>query len=104
MQRYNMYVHALSILVSQARLSHGEERVCGQIPIIISFLTRQEFLAVLIDLVANGARGCLFWHATWRVRRFNGSPAFSEHVPIMFTATSLGTLLLSMQYQSLMGI
>ena len=51
-----------------------------------------------------GARGCLFWHGTWRARCFNGSPAFSEHVPIMFAPTSLGTLLLSMQHESLMGI
>ena len=33
-------------------------------------------LGLLIDLVANGARGCLFWHATWRARRFNGSQLF----------------------------
>ena len=80
------------------------QRESGQIPIIISCLTRQEFLGVLIDVVANGARGCLFWHGTWRARCFNGSPAFSEHVPIMFAPTSLGTLLLSMQHESLMGI
>ena len=79
-------------------------RESGQIPIIISCLTRQEFLGVLIDLEANGLRGCLFWHATWRARRFNGSPAFSEHIPIMFTPTSLSILLLSMQHQSLMGV
>ena len=94
------------LLVSPARLSHREKRVSdsGQIPIIISCLTRQEILGVLVDLVANGARGCLFWHATWRTRRFKGSPAFSEHVPIMFIPTSLGMLLLSMQHQSLMRI
>ena len=33
-----------------------------------------------------------------------GSPAFSERIPIMFTPTSQGTLLLSMEYKSLMGI
>ena len=58
-------------LVSRARLSYTG-RESGQIPIIISCLTRK--------------------------------PAFSEHVPIMFTPTSLSTLLLSMQHQSLMGI
>ena len=62
-------------------LTRGES---GQIPIIIWCLTRQEFLGVLIDLVANRARGCLFWHGTWRAWHFNRSPAFSEHVPIMF--------------------
>ena len=40
--------------------------------------------------------GCLSWHSSWRVRCFNWSPAFSEHVPIMFTPTSLSTLLLNM--------
>ena len=33
-----------------------------------------------------------------------GSPAFSERIPIMFTPTSQGTLLLSMEYKCLMGI
>ena len=54
---------------------------------------------MLIDLVANGMCGCLFWHVTWRARHFNGSPAFSERVPIMYTPTSQGTLLLSMDLQ-----
>ena len=31
---------------------------------------------MLIDLVANGARGYLFWHASWRARRFNGRQPF----------------------------
>ena len=35
-------------------------RESGQIPIIISFLTHQEFLGVLIGLVTNGAHDCLF--------------------------------------------
>ena len=35
---------------------------------------------------------------------FNRSLAFSEHVPFMFTPTSLDTLLLSIQYKSLMGV
>ena len=33
----------------------ARRRESGQIPIIISFLTCQEFLGVLIDLVANGS-------------------------------------------------
>ena len=46
------------------------------------------------------ARGCLFWHAVSR----------DENLPLqnasqfMFTPTSLGTLLLSVQYKSPMGI
>ena len=40
-------------LVSRPDSYAGRES--GQIPIIISCLTRQEFLGVLIDLVANGA-------------------------------------------------
>ena len=40
-------------LVSQPRLSRAQ-RESGQIPIIISFLTCQEFLGVLIDLGTNG--------------------------------------------------
>ena len=47
--------------VSLAGQTHAG-RESGQIPIIISFLTRQEFLGVLIGLVNNEARGCLFWH------------------------------------------
>ena len=46
-------------LVSRARLSHVRKE-SGQIPIIISCLTHQEFLGVLMDLVASGARGYLF--------------------------------------------
>ena len=43
-------------LVSQPRLSRAR-RESGQFPIIISFLTRQGFLGVLIGLVTNeGAR------------------------------------------------
>ena len=45
----------------------------GQIPIIILCLTHQEFLGVLIDLVA---RGCLFWHAAWRARRLTKASLF----------------------------
>ena len=40
-------------VVLQTRLSLGR-RESGQFPIIISFLTRQEFLGVLIGLVTNG--------------------------------------------------
>ena len=39
--------------ISQARLSLGR-RESGQFPIIISYLTHQEFLGVLIGLVTNG--------------------------------------------------
>ena len=87
-------LHKSRYVVSRARL----RRESVQIPIIILFLKRLEFLRVLIDLVANGAHGInsLFWHATWRAQQ---SPAFSDHVPIMFTPTSLGTLLLNMQYR-----
>ena len=38
--------------------------------IIISCLTRQEFLGVLIDLVASGARGCLFLACYWEMEAF----------------------------------
>ena len=42
-------------IVSRARLSpHPRGGESGQIPIMISFLTRQEFLGVLIGLVTNG--------------------------------------------------
>ena len=65
-------------LTGQTLTRGGESLV--KIPIIISCLTRQEFLGVLIDLVVNGygARGCFFWHGTQSVRRFNGSPAFQN--------------------------
>ena len=36
-------------------------RESGQIPIIISFLTHQEFLGVLIDLVPNGGAVVAFF-------------------------------------------
>ena len=31
---------------------------------------------VIIDLVTNGARGCLVWHVVYRAWRFNGSLRF----------------------------
>ena len=58
-KRQNVYVPVLT-LVSQPRLSRAR-RESGQIPIIISFLTRQEFLGVLIDLVTNGGRAVAFF-------------------------------------------
>ena len=39
----------------------------------------------------EGGGGLPFWHVPWRAWHFNGSPAFSEHVPIMFTPTSFIT-------------
>ena len=82
-------------------------RESGRIP-IISFLTHQEFLGELIGLVMNGgARLPFFWHAVWRARHFMGSnerPALQNAFQFMLTTTSLGALLLSMQYKSLMGI
>ena len=52
---------------------------------------------MLIDLVANGARGCLFWHANRRASRFNGSQPFRtrpNHVHtyfIKYTAAEYAT-------------
>ena len=43
-------------------------------------------------------------HVLGERQRFNGSLAFTEHVPVMFTPTLSSTLLLSMEHQSLMGI
>ena len=34
--------------------------------------------SVLIDLVTNGAHGCLFWHVAYRAWRFNRSPVFQN--------------------------
>ena len=79
-------------------------RESGQIPIIISFLTCQEFLGMLIGLVTNGAHGCLF------CMLFRERGVITEDLPLqnasqfMFTPSSLDTLLLSVQYKSLMKI
>ena len=93
----------LSVVVSQPRLSRGK-RESGQIPIIISFLTRQEFLGVLIDLVTNGSARLPFLACCLQNEAYNGRPAYAEHIPIYVHTYSLDALLLSMQYQSLMGI
>ena len=88
-------------LVSQARLSL-RRRESGQIPIIISFLIRQEFLGVLID---EWRRTVAFFGML-----FKQQGLITEDLPLqntsqfMFTPTSLNALLLSMQYKSLMGI
>ena len=80
-------------------------RESGQIPIIISFLTHQEFLGVLIDLVPNGGAVVAFFGMLFTERGI-----ITEDLPMqntsqfMFTPTSLDALLLSMQYKSLMGI
>ena len=50
-------LHESRYVVSRARL----RRESGEIPIIILFLKRLEFLRVLIDLVANGACGIAFF-------------------------------------------
>ena len=50
----------------------------GQIPITISFLTRQEFLGVLIGLVTNGGARLPFLACCFERRR----PAFAERVSI----------------------
>ena len=90
-------------LVLRARLSRGRES--GQIPIIISFLIRQKFLGVLIGLVTNEARGCLFWHVAVRERGvIMVDLPLQNASQFMLTPTSLGALLLSMQYKCLMGI
>ena len=66
-------------LVSRARLSpHPPGGESGQIPIMISFLTRQEFLGVLIGLVTNGGARLLFLACCFERRK----PAFAERVPI----------------------
>ena len=54
-------------------------RESGQIPFINLCLTRQEFLGVLIDLVTNGACGCLFWHVTVALQQ---KSCLSEHVQV----------------------
>ena len=77
-------------LVLRARLSRGRES--GQIPIIISFLTRQKFLGVLIGLVTNEARGCLFWHVL--ARRQGGFEGVRSNPPfglqkILYTALTV---------------
>ena len=88
-------------LVSQARLSL-RRRESGQIPIIISFLIRQEFLGVLID---KWRRTVAFFGMLFREQGL-----ITEDLPLqntsqfMFIPTSLNALLLSMQYKSLMGI
>ena len=85
------------VVVLRARLSF-RSRESGQIPIIISFLTRQEFYGVLIGLVMYGGAwlpllaGCLERPKTCLCR---------THPNL---CSSLGALLLSMQYKSLMGI
>ena len=41
----------------------GQTLTWGEsLPIIILFLTCQEFIGMLIGLVMNGARSYLFWH------------------------------------------
>lgn len=44
------------------RATRGEES--GQIPIVASCLTSQEFPDVLIDLVTNRGAWLPFWHVT----------------------------------------
>ena len=85
--------------LGRARLSLGR-RESGQFPIIISFLTCQKFLGVLIGLVANGGVPVAFFGMLF---------GETEDLPMqntsqfMFTPTSSDVLLLSMQYKSLMG-
>ena len=63
-----------------------------------------KFLGVLFDLVVNGGMRLPFLACCLESLAFYENPAFPEQVPIIFTPTSLGTLLLSMQYKSLTGI
>ena len=51
----------------------------------------QEFIGVLIGLVTNGSMRFPFLAVSVFGRLESGSSAFSEHIPIMFTSTSLGT-------------
>ena len=91
-------VYSLTAMLSTGRESHEA------IPIIVLCLTHQErhqefrakkrhkFLGMLICLVTNRGTWLPFLAGC-------GSPAFSEHVLFMFTLTSQGALLPSMQAQ-----
>ena len=58
--------------VNQSRGSHSDaERESGQIPIIISFLTCQEFLGVLIALLTNGGTRLPFLACCLESRAFH---------------------------------
>ena len=103
---WHLHVRLLSRLLSGGMrlislagqtLTQGGESLVKFPSSSILWLTHQEFLCVLIGLVTDGARDCLFWHITWRAQWKS-----SEHVPTTFTVSHhnfIRRLLLSTQHK-----